>query len=41
MIAREFRDLVKLPSLVIQAGDAAKQKWRPVAVDFVVDLGIR
>jgi len=41
MIARELGDLVKLPRLMIEAGDAAKQKRWPVAVDFVVDLRIR
>jgi len=40
MIAREFRDLVKLPRLMIEAGDAAKQKWRSVAMNFVVNLGV-
>jgi hypothetical protein len=36
VIAGEFLYLVKLPRLVIEAGDATKQKRRAVAVNFIV-----
>jgi hypothetical protein len=41
MIAGKFRHLMKFPGLMIEAGDAAKQKRRAIAVNFVVDFGIR
>ena len=40
VIARKFRDLVKFPGLMIETGDAAEQKRRAIAVNFVVDLRV-
>ena len=40
VIAGKFGHLMKLPRLVVEAGDAAKQKRLSVAVNFVVNLGI-
>ena len=40
VIAGEFGDLMKFPRLVVEAGDAAEQKRRAIAVNFIVDLGI-
>ena len=41
MIAIELPHLVELPGLMIEAGDAAKQERRAVAVAFVIDFRIQ
>jgi hypothetical protein len=40
VIPRKFGDLVKFPCLMIETRDAAEQKWRAIAVNFVVDLRV-